>query len=226
MKKVVFCIQNNLIEEVLKSKNLINKSSILIKDKNELTLEFLEEINPDFLMFPHWSYKVDSEIVKNFKCICFHASPLPYGRGGSPIQNMIIRGHRETELCCLLMVENFDAGPVYLRNKISLEGNLDEILNRVYEAIAFQMKKLITNDLVPIEQVGEVVNFKRITDNQINFSEAIDKIYDKIRMLDSDIYPSAFIQLDNYKIEFNKAKLTDQNLQANVVIRKIKRDDE
>lgn len=226
MKKIVFCIQNYLIEDVLRSQNLIDDSSILIRDNSKLTYEFLKEINPDMVMFPHWSSKVDSLIVKEFKCICFHSSPLPYGRGGSPIQNMIIRGHSETELCSLLMVENFDEGPVYLRTKVSLEGSLDEILRRIYKEIAKQMIELINNDLVPTEQDGEVVNFKRITDNQINLTESIKEIYNKIRMLDSDVYPSAFIQLDNIKIEFSKSKLIDNKIHATALIKHLIKDEE
>ena len=111
MKMVIFCIQNQLIEDILKKNNIINKSSIIIRDKTNLNIDFLNDFNPDYIMFPHWSHRVDKNIVNQFKCICFHSAPLPYGRGGSPIQNMIIRGHKETEVCSLLMEKDFDTGP-------------------------------------------------------------------------------------------------------------------
>ena len=99
MKNLIFCLQNHLIEKVLKENGVIDSNSFVIQDKEDLKLDFIKEIDPDFIFFPHWSYKVDNEIIKNFKCICFHSTPLPYGRGGSPIQNMIIRGHKSTQVC-------------------------------------------------------------------------------------------------------------------------------
>ena len=170
-------------------------------------------------MFPHWSSKVDSRIVNDFKCICFHSSPLPYGRGGSPIQNMITKGHHETEVCSLLMVEDFDAGPIFLRTKIKLDGRLDEILQRVYQAISEQILEFMNKDLQSEVQKGKVTIFKRLLDNRIFLNKSLEEIYNKIRMLDSDLYPNPYIDLDNKRIEFYNAKLKNNTLKANIVIR-------
>ena len=71
-----------------------NKSSLETKfaaKKEDLTLSFIREFDPEYIFFIHWSWKVEKEIYENFKCIVFHTAPLPYGRGGSPIQNLILR---------------------------------------------------------------------------------------------------------------------------------------
>jgi len=34
---------------------------------------------------------------------------VPYGRGGSPLQNLIVRGHTETKLTALRCVRDLDA---------------------------------------------------------------------------------------------------------------------
>lgn len=226
MKKAIFCIQNHLIEDILKTKELLNDNSIVVKNKDQLNIEFINDHKPDFIMFPHWSHKVPAEIYQNFKCICFHSTPLPYGRGGSPIQNMISLGHDETEVCSLLMTEEFDAGPIYIRSKVSLEGNLDQILVRIYKVIADQIFELLKKDIEPIEQVGEVVKFSRIIDNTIKFSEPLNKIFDKIRMLDSSIYPQSYIDVEDCKIEFKNAKYVEDQIQASVTIKKIRKNEE
>ncbi len=226
MKKAIFCIQNHLIEDILKTKELLNDNSIVVKNKDQLNIEFINDHKPDFIMFPHWSHKVPAEIYQNFKCICFHSTPLPYGRGGSPIQNMISLGHDETEVCSLLMTEEFDAGPIYIRSKVSLEGNLDQILVRIYKVIADQIFELLKKDIEPIEQVGEVVKFSRIIDNTIKFSEPLNKIFDKIRMLDSSIYPQSYIDVEDCKIEFKNAKYVEDQIQASVTIKKISKNEE
>ena len=66
------------------------------------------------------------EIIKRFECVCFHMADVPYGRGGSPLQNLIARGHRETKLTALRMVEDFDAGPVYSKMPLCLYHELRE----------------------------------------------------------------------------------------------------
>ena len=226
MKKAIFCIQNHLIEDILKTKELLNDNSIVVKNKDQLNIEFINDHKPDFIMFPHWSHKVPAEIYQNFKCICFHSTQLPYGKGGSPIQNMISLGHDETEVCSLLMTEEFDAGPIYIRSKVSLEGNLDQILVRIYKVIADQIFELLKKDIEPIEQVGEVVKFSRIIDNTIKFSEPLNKIFDKIRMLDSSIYPQSYIDVEDCKIEFKNAKYVEDQIQASVTIKKISKNEE
>jgi hypothetical protein len=50
-------------------------------------------------------------------------SDVPYGRGGSPLQNLIVRGHRETKISELRMVADMDAGPVYRKEYLSLDGS-------------------------------------------------------------------------------------------------------
>ena len=225
MKNLIFCIQNDLIEEVLKKNRIIDSDSFLIRDKEDLRLDLLNKIDPEIIFFPHWSSKVDEEIIKKFKCISFHSAPLPYGRGGSPIQNMIIRGHQETQVCSLLMRKEFDTGPIFLRTAVNLEGNLDEILVRIYEAISSQIKVLKKGGIKPEEQVGKEVNFRRLKDqdNQIDFMSSLEMIFNNIRMLDSDLYPSAYINIGDYKIEFSNADLTKDVLESTVRISKLKK---
>ena len=221
MKKLIFCLQNNLIEEILYDKEILNDSSLIVRKKEELTYSLLEREKPDLIFFPHWSFKVPAKIFKNFQCICFHSTPLPYGRGGTPIQNMIMEGFDETEVCSLQMIEEFDAGPIYLRSKISLEGKLSEILERIYHAIGDQIKIFIQKDLVPIEQKGKPTIFNRIKykDNSIKGNESLLEIFNKIRMLDSDIYPSTFVEINKLKMEFYDANLTEDSVEARVKIK-------
>ena len=65
------------------------KKYYFIRKKSDLNMKNLKKINPKYIFFPHWSHKVPQIILDNFECVCFHTAPLPYGRGGSPIQNLI-----------------------------------------------------------------------------------------------------------------------------------------
>ncbi len=221
MKKALFCLQNEFIEKILAERGLVDKDSYILRSKEEVTLSIIDKINPDLIFFPHWSFRVPEEVIQKYSCICFHSTPLPYGRGGSPIQNMISRGHLKTEVCALLMVEAFDAGPIFLRNEISLEGKLSDILNRVYNTIANQISLLLEENIEPIEQVGEPTLFKRLTgkDNLIPETSDLSKVFDKIRMLDSDLYPSSYINYNSLTLEFSDANFFDDRVEAKVIFR-------
>lgn len=69
-----------------------------VRRPRELVPETVSDLAPRYLFFVHWSWKVPPEIVNNYECICFHMTDVPYGRGGSPLQNLIVRGHRQTKL--------------------------------------------------------------------------------------------------------------------------------
>lgn len=86
----------------------------LIDTPDQLDPTRLNASGVSTLFFPHWSYKIPAPIYEAFECIIFHMTDLPYGRGGSPLQNLIVRGHQDTVITALRCVEAFDAGPVYL----------------------------------------------------------------------------------------------------------------
>ena len=69
--------------------------------------------------------------------------------------------------------------------------------------------EIIEKDLNPIEQMGDVVYFKRRKpkDSNIFYLKDLKSIYDYIRMLDADGYPNAFIENDFFKFEFFNASL-------------------
>ena len=106
------------------NKEIRNSSSIKeISKKEDLNLELIREFNPNYIFFPHWNWIVDKNIYQTQNCIVFHTAPLPYGRGGSPIQNLILNGYEYTPVCALKMTSDLDAGPISIEINISLEKN-------------------------------------------------------------------------------------------------------
>jgi methionyl-tRNA formyltransferase len=68
-----------------------------IHSRDQLTVDIVRSLNPRYLFFLHWSWKVQDEIVDNYECVYFHMTDVPYGRGGGPLQNLIMRGHQWTK---------------------------------------------------------------------------------------------------------------------------------
>lgn len=187
---------------------------------NELSIEKLGKINPRYIFFLHWSWKVPDEIINNFECVCFHMTDVPYGRGGSPLQNLVIRGHRHTKITALRMTRDFDAGPVYLKEELCLSGGAEEIYLRATHLSAQMIKYIIDENPEPVPQTGEVVIFPRRqpAESEIPTLASLETLHDFIRMLDAEGYPKAFLNYANYRLEFRRAALYDGRIVADVTI--------
>ncbi len=202
----------------------LNKSHEVfqITNENDLSQKVLRRIKPDFIFFPHWGHVVRPSIFKNHECILFHTAPLPYGRGGSPIQNLIIRDFHESAVCALRMTEDLDGGPIYLRRSIELNGRLTDILSDLNQIINEMILEIIEKRPVAILQKGTPTFFKRLSpeDNRLPENLSLKQLYDRIRMVDSEEYPSAFVEFGDTKIEFSDAKIVGNKLTAKCRITK------
>ena len=194
----------------------------LITDNKELTFNRLKNLNPRFVFFPHWSWIIPRKIFENFECVVFHMTDLPFGRGGSPLQNLIERGIYETKISALKVVKDLDAGPIYFKRDLTLEGSATEIFCRASDIIFHEMiPEIIKNEPELTPQKGKTTIFKRRIPEQSDISNLTTstKVYDYIRMLDAEGYPPAFVETSNLKIEFSKGKLNNGYVLAQAKIK-------
>jgi len=222
MNYLVVTIKQWNLEVYEKHISKLEGSWSLITDKENLTLENIKKINPKYIFFPHWSWIVPKEITDSYDCVCIHMTDLPYGRGGSPLQNLIIKGHKVTKITALKMTQELDTGDIYHKVSLDLLGSAQEIFieaaNKAYELIKF----IVENNPAPQPQEGEVVNFNRRKPSQSEIPKDItfDNIYDYVRMLDADTYPAAYIDFDGFRLLFKKAKLDNGKLTMEVAVKK------
>lgn len=212
MKKIVIANCNNILRDV--EKDLIIKyKATVIKDKDDLNLNKLNSINPNYIFFLHWSYIIPEEIHNRFTCIVFHMTDLPYGRGGSPLQNLVIRGHKGTKISALKVKKGIDTGDIYLKKELSLYGTAEEIFLRAGNVMSLMIDEIVETNLKPVEQKGPVVKFerRRPEDSNITSLKTINEVYDYIRMLDAEGYPHAFIETEYFKFEFTRASIKADN---------------
>lgn len=191
---------------------------IIIEKKEELTYERMNDYKPQYIFFPHWSWIIPEEIYCNFQCIVFHMTDLPYGRGGSPLQNLIVNKQYETKISAIVVEKGLDTGKIYLKEDCYIGiGSAEEILMRISNIIFKKMIPVIlAQNLIPVEQSGKVVNFQRRTSDQSCMEHqkftTLTEIYDFVRMLDGEGYPGAFIRMGDYKIMFSEVKRKNKKL--------------
>jgi methionyl-tRNA formyltransferase len=194
---------------------------IPIRSAGELTAENLSRLRPRYVFFAHWSSRIPQAVWEAHECVVFHMTDLPYGRGGSPLQNLVARGHQDTVITALRCVEALDAGPVYLKRPLSLLGSAEEIFIRADRVIEQMICDIQRDEPAPVPQSGEPVVFRRRRpeDGDLGAVEGLDRWYDWIRMLDAEGYPLAFLDVGDVRLEFRNVARRAGHLEAMVKIR-------
>ena len=115
--------------------------------------------------FLGWSDRVPAWFIDRVEAINFHCTTLPYGRGGHPIENLILRGHQTTAITAHQMTSELDAGPIYgVSDPISLAGTKADIHARFVTPVAALMRWICETNPIPQPQVGEPTYFRRLSD--------------------------------------------------------------
>ena len=195
---------------------------IQITSPSQLNLESIIAIDPEWIFVPHWSHWIPESIWGRWPTVIFHMTDLPYGRGGSPLQNLIHRGHNQTMLTALRCSSEFDCGDIYLKRPLNLYGTAEEIFIRADGLIEHMIEYIVHEDPVASPQKGEPVVFNRRTPDQSNLASCPDSDvaawYDLIRMLDADGYPHAFLEAHGMRLEFRRVSQRSDGLYADVRI--------
>ncbi|WP_417539285.1 hypothetical protein [Marinobacter sp.] len=125
-------------------------------------------------------------------------------------------------LTALRMVGEMDAGPVYAKRTLSLEGTAHQIYLRAGELSLEVIKWMIEYEPEPESQSGDPVIFKRRKPEQSVLPEngSITEVYDHIRMLDAPTYPLAYLEHGEFILEFTGAEADGDELKATVQIRR------
>lgn len=193
---------------------------VFLDDRNLLTIEWLKQHNPKYIFFIHWSCKIPKAIYSAYECVIFHMTDLPFGRGGSPLQNLICREIYETKISAVKCEEEIDAGPIYTKKELSLHGRAEDIYIKATEIIEDMIVEIVNNKLTPMKQEGDVVSFvrRKPQDGSLSCVDELRVVYDYIRMLDAEGYPSAFLNHNSLHLDFKSAKLGEGYVDAQVRI--------
>ena len=190
------------------------KHKIKINTKKKISFKEIKKFNPDYILFYGWSDKIPINIIDKYFCIMLHPSPLPKFRGGSPIQNQIIRNIKFSKVTLFKMNKNIDAGPIMLTHKLSLEGSLSNIFDRLSQ-IGFKLTlKVFKNQFRLKEQNDKKATYfkrRKPYQSEITIDEIKNKnstyLINKIRMLE-DPYPNAYIKTkDGKKIKIKSIEV-------------------
>ena len=121
----------------------------------------IKKLAPDLLLTMAYGKHLPNKILKipHFDAINVHPSLLPIWRGASPIQSAILNGDKKTGICLTRMVNELDAGPVFLSHEthIAPHETTKTLSKRLSELSAALITKhlddIINKKILPIEQL-------------------------------------------------------------------------
>jgi len=196
--------------------NSLNIELVSATEVSEIQKLIESGVKFDYIFFPHYSKLIPSNFLELQNCIGFHTGDLPKDRGGSPIQNKILRGEYSTWVSAFKIVEEIDAGDILCKESISLEnGSIKEILKDTSKIISRLILNIVTNNPIPIPQLGTYSIHSRVNhqESELNIEDLdVRQIYDRIRMVDGLDYPPAYIKFGRYRILLSEAKLRENTL--------------
>tara|TARA_B110000879_G_scaffold186035_1_gene246878 strand:+ start:573 stop:1271 length:699 start_codon:yes stop_codon:yes gene_type:complete len=191
----------------------------LVHSKEAFT-ELFSSIHPDdidVVVLLGWSWFVKTEVLTNFKCVGIHPSDLPSYRGGSPIQNQIIRGISKTRASLMsLSPDKMDEGDIWLREDLDLTGDsIEEIFINLVECSTRLLTEFFDKypGISPEIQVLEDGSYfkRRLPEDSklipTDFAERSTKeLYNFMRCL-TDPYPNAYLEdCDGNRLIFTGVK--------------------
>lgn len=130
--------------------------------------------------------------------IVVHASDLPKGKGFTPLKWQIWAGNDELILTLFEAVEAVDAGPYYLKEKLTFNGTelLDELQKVTGEKIIEMCERyaLESEKLCAIEQQGDESFYRRLSveDDKLDIDSTIREQFNHFRIADNERYPLWF----------------------------------
>ena len=214
---------------------LVSKPTIwtdeLIKKLSKFDCEYFNDDSymdnldqkPDWVFFFHWSKIVPKKVFEKNRCVVLHVGNLPMGRGGSPIQNQIMEGIIESRVNALVMGDEIDAGDIYCSLPVTLQGSLTDIWLTLAHASCLLINQCVENNPAPKPQKGTPQVYKRNKDNMLPLVKC-DNILDVhrfIQMLDGETYPSAYLKIGKFRLEFTRSSISTDGVLSDVLIRKI-----
>lgn len=218
---IFFCSDKPWVEGVRFSSNFNADFEVVwISSEASLFRELDAGVKPLWIFFAFWSKYIKEEIFREYRSVVFHMTNLPFGRGGSPLQNLILRGHLETKLTAIVCSKEVDSGPIYAQSDLELTGSAEEIYRRAASKMPEMISDICRNNPIPTPQIGEPVFFQRRTPSQseLPLDLTLRQFFDFVRMLDAPGYPKAFLDLGNLRFEFSNAAAEDDSVSAKVSI--------
>ncbi len=191
-----------------------------IRPQDQEFIERITELKPDLSVVVAYGHILKPEILDlpSLGSINVHASLLPQLRGAAPVNWAIIRGHEQTGVTVMRMVEAMDAGPIIhqLSEPISDEDSASELMSRLSELGSLALREALGSikrgDTEEREQLEDAVSYAPKVDRKsarIDWTLSANEVALFIRGMDAT--PGAWSELAGMPIKFFRPSLVPES---------------
>jgi methionyl-tRNA formyltransferase len=190
-----------------------NSGSRLVRTSDindDSTHRQLSALDPDICLCPGWHQIIDRRVldIPSTAFLGFHASRLPQGRGGAPVNWSLIHGADEIWLSLFHYTEGVDAGDVVVQSSVPIERRDDvrTVFDRLAQ-LACDILDEVRTDLVAGSWSRSPQNIVDATyrprrqpqDGMVDWSRSAERQHDWIRA-QTEPYPGVFTFHDGTKL--------------------------
>ncbi|WP_420386058.1 formyltransferase family protein [Roseivirga sp.] len=187
-----------------------NPNSWIIPYAREL-VDKLKELDFDARLLHRHSDVVQGDILCLLSCerifrqlnlnqfnLVVHESDLPKGKGWSPVTWQVLEGKKRIPVTLLEASEEVDAGPIYDKEYIDLEGY--ELLSEIKHQQGLLTQRLILKflsrypNVVAVTQSGKESFYEKRgpEDSRLDPEKSLGEQFELLRVCDNERYPAFF----------------------------------
>ena len=195
-----------------------NNLLVLQPDKIRKTewIEKIKELNPELIILIAYGQIIPQEILDipsprqgrgKYGALNIHPSLLPYYRGASPIQSVILNGEKETGICLMIMDAEMDHGPIIGNSKFEIRNSkitYKELSNQLTDLgadlLISTLPDYVDGKIKPQPQNHSKATFCKLIkkeDGKIDWNKSAEEIERQIRAFAE--WPTAYAEIPNPK---------------------------
>lgn len=158
--------------------------------------------------------------------INIHPSLLPKHRGPTPVETAILEGAAETGVSLMGLAAKMDAGPVYLQDKIKLNGSetkpelAKKLLDTGTRMLLENLEYILDGTLEPIPQDDAAATYTKLLakpDGWLDFAEPAEVIERKVRAFLG--FPKTRAEVHGQEIVITKARIAKDERDGKLVMK-------
>lgn len=219
-----YCLENNSITVLVDNDSwIIPYARKLVETLKEKGLEAafvdsVDKVQVGWINFMLGCTRIVSDEVlqRNRHNLVVHESELPEGRGFAPMAWQILEGKRQIPICLLEASDAVDAGDIWIRDVIELNGTeLCDEWRTLQGEKTLQLCLRFVNEykaLVPLKQEGAPSWYarRRPSDSRLDIDKSMRDQFNLLRVVDNERYP-AYFEIDGqaYTLQVFKARGND-----------------
>lgn len=151
-------------------------------------------------------------LKKNAHNLVVHESELPSGKGFAPMTWQIIEGKNEIPVCLLEASEEVDAGDIWMKDLISLQGHeLNAEWRHLQGEKTIEMCMQFINNYPEMHASSQHGNSswyprRKPSDSILNINRTIAEQFNLLRTVDNELYP-AYFEMAGYTYQLKIEKI-------------------